>query len=58
MTINDSELSRHTTIVHENDRRIDYLTREGQERALFLTFLQIRNAAEDAMDRLNRMQKK
>lgn len=55
MTINDPVLCPLATIVHENERKIDYLTREGQSDALFLVYKNIRNAAEDAMERLNRI---
>lgn len=57
MTINDSELSKYTTIIHSNERVIDYYTREGKEHDLFKALLLIHRAAEDAMARLNRMQR-
>lgn len=55
-TINDPVLSPLTTIVHDNERRIDYYTREGMEGSLFLAFLNIRDAADAALERLNRRQ--
>jgi hypothetical protein len=56
MTINDPILSPLATKVHKNERLIDYLTREGKRDALFLAYKNIADAAEQAMERINRMQ--
>ena len=57
MTINDPELTRLTLIVHQNERRLDYYTREGMEGSLFLALLNINRASEDALERLNRLKR-
>lgn len=52
MTINDPILSSFANLVHEGERQIDYQTREGMDKDLYLSYLKIRNAAEYAMSRL------
>ena len=55
MTINDPELSPWATLIHEHDRKLDKLTRDGDVSQLYLSYLTIRNSAEYALERLGRM---
>lgn len=55
MTINDGELTEHTIEIHRNERLLDYLMREGEEKSLFLAYKRIFDAADMAMERLNRI---
>jgi len=57
MTINDPVLSPLATTVHRNERLLDQLTRDGKAHALFLAYMEIHRAAEEAMERLNKISK-
>jgi len=53
MTINDIRLAALITEIHKNNRVLDNYTANGYEGALFCALMLLRDAAEDAMKRLN-----
>lgn len=55
MTLNDLELTQHAIEIHRNAGLLSYLTREGKEKSLFLAYKRIFDAADKAMERLNRL---
>lgn len=57
MTINDLTLNERALLAKKKISEIDYLMREGKEHKLFLAFLEARNACDDALERMNRMQR-
>jgi hypothetical protein len=55
MTINDTELSDYLTKIHRFNNHLDRQTRDGLEGALFLSLMEIEEAAKKAQERLNRI---
>ena len=52
---NDMELSRWRQTLREQHTLLDHLTAEGRHDALWIAYYRIRNAADEAMERLNRI---
>ena len=55
MTINDIELNEHLTKIHRFHNHLDRQTRDGLEGALFLSLMEIEEAAKKAQERLNKI---
>lgn len=55
MTINDLQLVKHIRKMKRNFALIDYLTREGNQDALFKAISNVEVGADRALNRLNHM---
>lgn len=52
---NDIELCRWRSAIRNQHRELDELTAQGRADALWIAYYRIRNAADEALERLNRI---
>ena len=52
---NDVELCKWRAVARDAYKKLDHLTAEGKQDALWLEYYRLRNAADKALERLNRL---